>query len=135
MHKPSTLFSWKNSFNYRVGFGELRGLKKSQRHWEARHMNNDVLVQELLSSGRIAQEKIAHWSNAAALMAAFEAMGRDGATAVLKVDGDRHEAVYTIVVSGSHLGEVFFRRDGSDVLSLLRDAVEFYRAEVWSKSA
>lgn len=98
-------------------------------------MNNDVLVQELLSSGCITQEQIAHWSSVAALMAAFETMGRDGATVVIKIDGDRHEGVYTIVVSGSRLGEAFFRRDGSDVLSLLRDAIEFYRAEVWSKSA
>ena len=89
-------------------------------------MNDQALIEELLASGRVSGEKIFHWKEAAALMAALEAIGVDGATAVVKVDGGRPEAMYTVVLSGSRLGESFFRKDGSDVLALLRDAIEFY---------
>jgi hypothetical protein len=66
-------------------------------------------------------------------LAAFEAIGRDGATALIKVDGQRSdESIFTVVVSGGPLGDVFFRKDGADLEALLREAVMFYRAHVWS---
>jgi hypothetical protein len=95
-------------------------------------MDDQTLVKALQVSGYVTDEQVSRWKDAAFLMAAFEAIGRHGTTAVVKVDGGRPEAAYTVVVSGSRLGEAFFRRDGSDVLSLLREAVEFYSAAVWS---
>jgi hypothetical protein len=98
-------------------------------------MNDQALVGALQASGHVTEEQVSRWREAAALMATLEAIGRDGATAVVKVDGGRPDAVYTVVVSGPRLGEAFFRKDGSDVLALLRDAIEFYKSEVWSRQS
>jgi hypothetical protein len=95
-------------------------------------MNDQDLVGVLKASGHVTEQQVSRWKEAAALMAVLEAIGQDGATAVLKVDGGRPDAVYTVIVSGPELGESFFRKDGSDVLALLREAVEFYRTAAWS---
>jgi hypothetical protein len=95
-------------------------------------MNNDQLVDVLQTSGRMSNSHVAFWHNTAGLMAAFDAIGRDGVNAVIKIDGARTDGnVYTIVISGTPLGERFFRKDGSDLASLLRDAIEFYMAIAW----
>lgn len=97
-------------------------------------MNNEHLIDTLRTTGRVNDETVSRWSDAAGLMAALDAIGRDGASAVVKIDGGRPDgAVYTVVVSGPKLGESSFRRDGSDLLSLLGEAVEFYRFSVWLK--
>ncbi|WP_143696744.1 hypothetical protein [Variovorax sp. YR752] len=96
-------------------------------------MNDQELVGALQASGCVTEENVARWREAAALMATLDAIGRDGMTAVVKIDGGRPDAIYTVLVSGSQLGESFFRKDGNDPLVLLRDAINFYKAEVWSK--
>jgi hypothetical protein len=96
-------------------------------------MNDQALVGALQASGHVTEEQVARWKEAALLMATLEAIGRDGTTAVVKVDGGRPDAVYTVVVSGARLGESFFRKDGNDVLALLREAIEFYKSEVWAR--
>jgi len=88
-----------------------------------------------LKSGRIAEEHVSRWTEIAPLMAVLDAIGRDGTSAVVKIDGERPIAVYTVVVSGKKLGESFFRKDGSDLVALLQDAIEYYEAEVWSKKS
>jgi hypothetical protein len=96
-------------------------------------MNDQALVGALQASGCVTEENVARWRDAAALMATLDAIGRDGVTAVVKIDGGRPDAIYTVLVSGAQLGESFFRKDGNDPLALLRDAIDFYKAEVWSK--
>ncbi len=53
--------------------------------------------------------------------------------AVVKIDGERimagASAIYTVVLSGGALGTTeFCRCDGSDLISLMEGASEFYRA-------
>jgi hypothetical protein len=98
-------------------------------------MSDQSLVEALLTRGHVNEEQISRWTDAAVLMAALDAIGREGAAAVVKVDGGRLGAAYTVVLSGSRLGESFFRKDGNDILVLLRDAIEFYWSEVWSKQS
>ncbi|MFT3848692.1 MAG: hypothetical protein QM739_08415 [Propionivibrio sp.] len=99
-------------------------------------MNTELLVNTLQTSGRVSGEQVSRWTDAAGLMAALDAIGRDGANAVVKIDGARPDgAVYTIVISGAQLGEAFFRKDGSDLLALLRDAIEFYRSVAWTEQS
>lgn len=96
-------------------------------------MHNQELVDELMSKGHVGEQQVALWRDVAGLMAVFDAIGRDGVSAVMKIDGARPDgAVYTAVVSGPCLGEAFFRQDGSDLSTLLRAAITFYRDAVWS---
>lgn len=89
-------------------------------------MNNSSFFETLQKDGRLEEDDISRWVKMSAMMAALEAIGKDGATVVLKFDGGRPESMYTVVVSGASLGDSFFRKDGSQVLSLLQEAVEFY---------
>lgn len=97
-------------------------------------MNSELLVDALRASGRVSEEQFSRWIDAAKLMAVLDAIGREGMNVVVKIDGERsNEAVYTIVISGGRLDRSFFRKDGCDLLTLLQDAIEFYRSVVWSK--
>ena len=66
------------------------------------------------------------WKSRAGLLASFDRIGREGATAVIKIDGGRDAAIYTVVVSGGRLVESFYHQDGPDISVLLRDAVAYY---------
>jgi len=95
-------------------------------------MHDEKFASELQSSGRVSAQQVTQWRGVAGLMATLEAIGRDGASVVVKIDGARPDgAVYTGVVSGPYLGETSFRRDRSDLPDLLRAAVEFYRVTAW----
>ena len=73
------------------------------------------------------QAQVARWKGLAELLAAFEAIGRDGAVAIVKVDGERTNGdVYTVVVSGAKLGGRFFRKDGGELAALLQEALAWY---------
>jgi hypothetical protein len=66
------------------------------------------------------------WRRVADLLAALDAVARDGGHALVKVDGGRTgEEVYTVLVAGGRLGEEFFRKDGADLRALLREALSF----------
>jgi hypothetical protein len=96
-------------------------------------MHDQELVDGLVTSGRVREQQVTLWRDVAGLMAAFDAIGRDGVSAVVKIDGARPDAaVYTVVVSGPRLGEAFFRQDGNDLPALLGAAIDFYRTAVWS---
>lgn len=74
------------------------------------------------------------WEEASCLLAAIDAIGREGVSAVIKVDGKRDNGlIYTIVLSGGSLGESYFHRDSDDLLVALQEAVAFYNDNVWSK--
>ena len=95
-------------------------------------MSDKELIGEMVASGRVHEQQLALWSEVAGLLALFDAIGRDGVSAVVKIDGGRADTdVYTVVVSGPRLGEAFFRQDGSDLAALLRAAIAFYKSAFW----
>lgn len=98
-------------------------------------MDSQTIVERMLSSGRVAEADVARWTDAAALMATFEAIGRDGTSAIFKVDGSRPAEPFTVVLSGPRFGDSFYRKDGSDAFALLRDAISHYSAECWTSES
>lgn len=96
-------------------------------------MDKKLLVEELLQDGHVSAAQVVQWRDSSGLLAVFDAIGRDGASAIVKVDGARPDgSIYTVVVSGGKLEDAFFRKDGADLDALLQEAISFYRARVWS---
>jgi hypothetical protein len=91
-------------------------------------MEKKSLVNSEQVSGRISEEKIYRWRHIAQLMASLETIASDGITAIVKIDGERPDAIFTVVISGLRLGDSFFRKDGSDIEVLLQEAIAFYSA-------
>lgn len=90
-------------------------------------MNDDELLEALAQTGVESRGAAGPWSASASLLSALDAIGRDGGTALVKIDGGRADGrAYTVVVSGGRLGEEAFRRDGAELEVLLRDAIGFY---------
>jgi hypothetical protein len=86
-----------------------------------------ALIAGITALGLDARRGEPSWTEALPLLAALDAIGRDGGSAMVKIDGARANSdVFTVVVSGGRLGECFFRKDGSDLRSLLREAVAYY---------
>jgi hypothetical protein len=94
-------------------------------------MDEKEALEALACAGMDSQIVYGQWSTSAKLLAALDAIGREGAVAIVKVDGGRADAnVYTVAISGGHLAEEFFRKDGSELLPLLREAVGFYASKL-----
>ena len=92
-------------------------------------MKENEVLETLAKVGLESQDALDSWSSSARLLSALDAIGRDGGTALIKVDGGRNDSlVYTVVVSGGRLGDDFFRKDDSDLQALLLKAVEFWVA-------
>lgn len=90
--------------------------------------DHDDLLAALANLGIDRASRVPAWTGLAELLAALDALARVGTTAVVKIDGGRDgQDVYTVVVSGGRLGDAF-RRDGSDLATLLREALQFYVA-------
>lgn len=90
-------------------------------------MSEQTSIEKLKQSGRVNANSVSRWREAAELMAILDGAGRDGANVVVKIDGGRPEgSVYTVVISGPIFGESFFRKDGDDLLELLREAIDYY---------
>jgi len=89
-------------------------------------MDDETLLQELDRRCPSTRDHAA-WKELAPLLDGLEKIGRSGSHALVKVDGDRTDAgVYTVAVSGGRLGETFFRKDGTHLPLLLREAIAFY---------
>ena len=71
-------------------------------------------------------DKVEAWESLAHLLASFEAIAEDGAVALLKIDGERPDARFTVVLTGGKLGQDPFRMDGDSLRQLLAKAVSFY---------
>lgn len=57
-----------------------------------------------------------------------ESIAKEGCTIVIKFDGERDKKnFYTVVLSGDQLKDDYFRKDGADLPSLLREMINFYR--------
>lgn len=76
-----------------------------------------------------------NWSGCDPMWAVFEEMSREGATVVIKIDGQRtgteDNGRYTVLVSGGPLGENFFRLDTPVLEEGLAKAVLFYAERRW----
>jgi hypothetical protein len=66
------------------------------------------------------------WNAALPLLQELDQLSNEGVTAIVKIDGERENQKYTVVLSGGQLGERFFRQDGDVLPPLLALAVDFY---------
>lgn len=63
----------------------------------------------------------------------IEIIAKENASVIIKLDGKRSEdKFYSVILSGGKLGENFFRKDGSDLTSLLEELIEYYDSIVSS---
>ena len=63
-------------------------------------MKENEVLETLAKVGLESQDALDSWSSSARLLSALDAIGRDGGTALIKVDGGRNDSlVYTVVVS------------------------------------
>jgi len=69
--------------------------------------------------------------------AELEAIAREGATVIVKIDGarSRHDPnIYTLMINGGGLGkEDYFRKDGKEVDKLIKEAISFYNSNRQNK--
>ena len=66
------------------------------------------------------------WDDAAPLLAQLQRSTANGGVLVIKIDNERENGeVFTVVVSGTKYGGRFFRNDGADLMSILREALAF----------
>jgi hypothetical protein len=101
--------------------------------YEVIAMSRAELMEKLRRDGRFNQESCTHWAGMADLLSVFDAIGRDGTNAIVKIDGARGaDCAYTVLVSGGRLGDSFFRKDGASLPDLLVEAIEFYDANGWA---
>ncbi|PIT09507.1 hypothetical protein BGI40_08720 [Snodgrassella communis] len=57
-----------------------------------------------------------------------ELIAKEGSSVIIKFDGMRDEKnFYTVVLSGGKLKSDFFRKDGSDLSSLLYEMICYYK--------
>lgn len=90
-------------------------------------MDSERILDLMTKAGLDVRVAAESWGGATSLLAALDAVGRDGGSALVKIDGQRCDGqVYTVLISGGRLGEDSFRRDGADLAALLRDALTFY---------
>ncbi len=91
-------------------------------------------VSRLLSELDIATVS-AEWTGCGPVWAAFEQMANEGATVVIKIDGQRKSAddngQYTLIVSGGPLNDNFFRSDCDDLDDALSQAILHYARHCW----
>jgi hypothetical protein len=97
-------------------------------------MDDRALLEKLRQNGCAPATWVEAWRGCAELLAALDAIGREGGNALVKIDGARPDgSFYTVVISGGRLGEAFFRKDGADLPALLREAISFYLAQIAGK--
>lgn len=90
---------------------------------------DESLLATLEKRGLDTEHATASWFDSLPLLAALDAIGRDGACALVKIDGLRTNGkVYTVVLSGGRLGQDFWHSDGPELQALLREAISFYAA-------
>lgn len=75
------------------------------------------------------------WSGCGPIWDAFEQMANEGATVVIKIDGQRKfvddNGKYTVIVSGGPLNDEFFRSDCHDLDEGLSQAILHYARHCW----
>lgn len=90
-------------------------------------MNKDELLVELRHRGIDPDAQAGAWRDSIDLLAALDAIGRSGGSAVVKIDGARGNSdIYTVVLSTGRLGDNSFRKDGRNLNTLIVDAISFF---------
>lgn len=99
-------------------------------------MTERNVLEDLALGGRLPLSLITLWRESAEKLAALTVMAQEGATIVVKADGQRAKtAMFTVVVSGGPLREEYFHKDSPDLGSLLEESVRFYGERVWARDA
>ncbi|HEX9985079.1 MAG TPA: hypothetical protein VGF69_17600 [Thermoanaerobaculia bacterium] len=89
------------------------------------------IIERLTQAGRIAPVGSPSQAAVCSLVNVVEVIAAEGATAIVKLDGERGTNRYTVIISGGRLGVDFYRGDGDDLRKLLEEAVVFYDEKVW----
>ena len=90
-------------------------------------MNRNEPLVELGHCGIDPDAQAGAWRDSTDLLAGLDGIGRSGGSAVVKIDGARGNSdIYTVVLSGGRLGDNSFRKDGSNLNTLLVDAISFF---------
>lgn len=103
-------------------------------------MNTDTLrqtVDKILSELDLANVR-PDWTGCDAVWKVLEEIANEGATVVVKIDGQRtspgDNGRYTVLVSGGPLGrEEFFRTDTHELEEGLSKAILYYAGKCWNK--
>ena len=91
-------------------------------------MSDQDSLLDVLDKQRTVTNRSDVWRTIADLLSTVEAIGRDGCVVLIKIDGLRPKGdVYTVIIQGGPLGQRYFHRDGSDLASLLDEAITYYR--------
>jgi len=75
----------------------------------------------------------ADWYGVDPVMPALEKMRADGSVLLIKLDGERAQHWYTVVVKGGLLGEEAFRTDADTLEEALCYVIGNYAQTVWSR--
>ena len=71
------------------------------------------------------------WSDAAPLISELQRATARGGCLVIKIDNERaDDDVFTVVITGAKYGGRYFRKDGADLVGILREALDFCAAPV-----
>jgi hypothetical protein len=71
------------------------------------------------------------WSDAAPLISELQRATAGGGCLVIKIDNERtDDDIFTVVITGARYGGRFFRKDGANLLGILREALDFCAARV-----
>lgn len=89
------------------------------------------IIERVLQSRRMTEIETASWDGVCSLLQILDVIAKEGATVVVKLDGERTDDRYTVIVSGGPLGADFYRGDGDDLSKLLEAGIGHYDAKVW----
>lgn len=74
------------------------------------------------------QERVEFWGYVIPLL---ERIQRDGASFFIKLDGEREESVYTMMIEGGPLKDVFIRHDTDDIEEGINQVISEYANQMW----
>jgi hypothetical protein len=91
------------------------------------------ILERLTQAGRLRHIDPAAWASVSSLLQVLEVIAEEGATAIVKLDGERSTDRHTVILSGLPLGAESYRGDGDDLRALLEEAIAFYDEKVWKR--
>lgn len=61
-------------------------------------------------------------------------ISNEGSVVIVKLDGQRSQNCYTLLISDGLLGGEYFRKDGDDLDEMINEGANFYDRLIWSVS-
>src|SRR5689334_22148412 len=89
------------------------------------------IIERVLQSQRMTEIEAASWKDVCSLLQVMDVIAKEGATVVVKFDGERTADRYTVIISGGRLGADFYRGDSDDLSNSLEGGIRHYDAKVW----